>query len=306
MSQPIDNVLYFSVFPQIVVSGTSFGRTEQVLTLVPDRNFASAFFPEEVDTYIQVFRNREGYLVGGHVAGYDSTFERRSMSSERPGSGYSPAQLNKEQVESLLKAAPQEFLATVYVDFLSNQPKTEQTRASFRQLLQDRFDLKLADAVERLWELPPILLQRPNDEYISLLVEARELFTMGYFYSCVAMCGIVGEKLIKDLLRGSTLVAIEGAANRPSQEAFDQFERVDVSAIVRFLNKAKLLSEDARQAAEGLVRLRNEYAHARGKNPQGDALEAIRKLHALLEGTVSVLKDYEIIDGKFVPRSARI
>jgi hypothetical protein len=70
MSEPITNVLYFAVFPQIAVSGASFGRTEQVLTLVPDKNFASAFFAEEVDTYIQVFNNRLNHLVGGHVTGY--------------------------------------------------------------------------------------------------------------------------------------------------------------------------------------------------------------------------------------------
>jgi hypothetical protein len=63
--------LYFAVFPQIVVSGTSFGQTEQVLTLVPDKKFASALFPEEVDTYIQVFRDREKDLVVGHVAGFE-------------------------------------------------------------------------------------------------------------------------------------------------------------------------------------------------------------------------------------------
>jgi hypothetical protein len=74
----IDNVLYFAVFPQIVVSGTSFGRTEQVLTLVPDKNFASAFFTEEVESYIQVFKNRQKHITGGHVIGYDVATESAS------------------------------------------------------------------------------------------------------------------------------------------------------------------------------------------------------------------------------------
>jgi hypothetical protein len=78
MNKPIDNVLYFAVLPQIVVSGTSFGRTEQVLTLVPDKNFASAFFNEEVDTYIQVFNNRQSYFTGGRVTGYDVSKEPAS------------------------------------------------------------------------------------------------------------------------------------------------------------------------------------------------------------------------------------
>jgi hypothetical protein len=71
MQSAIENVLYFAVLPQITVSGPSFGTTAQVLTLVPDKNFASAFFPSEVETFIQVFKNRETYLVGGHVTGYE-------------------------------------------------------------------------------------------------------------------------------------------------------------------------------------------------------------------------------------------
>jgi len=78
MNTQIANVLYFAVLPQIVVSGTSFGRTEEVLTLVPDKNFASAFFPEDVETYIQVFKNRQGMLVGGHVREYEIAKEPAS------------------------------------------------------------------------------------------------------------------------------------------------------------------------------------------------------------------------------------
>jgi hypothetical protein len=78
MDTPIVNVLYFAVFPQIAVSGSSFGRTEEILTLVPDKNFASAFFPEEVDTFIRVFNNRQTHLVGGHVTGYEISKEQAS------------------------------------------------------------------------------------------------------------------------------------------------------------------------------------------------------------------------------------
>jgi len=165
---------------------------------------------------------------------------------------------------------------------------------------------RLPDAIERFGDLPALILQRPNDEYINLLNEARELFTMGYFYSCVAMCGIVGERLIKDLVRGSLVISRDGLIERPSEEAFDQLERVDASAFVRFLRQTQLLGEEAKKAVEDLIFLRNQYAHARGKQPQQDALSAITKLHILVEGTVSVLKDFEIINGKLVPRTAKL
>jgi hypothetical protein len=233
-------------------------------------------------------------------------YGQRNMSAERSGSGYSPTQLSKEQINLLLQSQEDQFLASVFVDLSSRRPKTEETYAEFRQLLQTQFTLKLPSVLERIWELPPVILKRSNDEYVGLLEEARELFKMGYFYACVAMCGIVGERLVKDLLRSSLFVAYETQLKPPPEDAFDQLERVDVSALVRFFNKAQLLGDDARKAAEDLIVLRNRYAHARGEGSQTDALEAIAKLHLLLEGTVSMLKDHEIVEGRFVPRAAKL
>ena len=88
----------------------------------------------------------------------------------------------------------------VFLDLLPNQPKTDQTRESFRQILRQRFEGRLTDAVERVWELPPMIL-KPHGEYLALLLEAREIYLAGHFYSCVAMCGIVGERLVKDMFR---------------------------------------------------------------------------------------------------------
>jgi hypothetical protein len=71
---PAINVLYLAVLPQIHVSLNQvmgFGLTEQVLTLFPDIKFATLFFPDEVDTFINTFREREKYLVGGHVVGFE-------------------------------------------------------------------------------------------------------------------------------------------------------------------------------------------------------------------------------------------
>lgn len=68
MADNSSNILYLSVLPTISL-GT--GATEQVLTMFPNKNFASEFFPDEVDTYIALFMNRTKYFSGGHVASYD-------------------------------------------------------------------------------------------------------------------------------------------------------------------------------------------------------------------------------------------
>jgi hypothetical protein len=58
------------------------GLTEQTLTLLPDRDFATQFFPDEVQPYIDMFKNRaDKYLTGGHVTGY--VFQEESMEDGR-------------------------------------------------------------------------------------------------------------------------------------------------------------------------------------------------------------------------------
>lgn len=195
---------------------------------------------------------------------------------------------------------PKPQTTDVFLDLLPNQPKNDRGREEFRRMLRDRFEEGLPQAVERIWDLPPIILKQPTDPYVALLLEARELFVAGYFYSCVAMCGIVGERLVKDILRTSILVEREGLSQRPKEAAFDQLERVETSVLARFLKEAELISDEAARAADKLGQLRNRYAHARGKDSATDAIEAIKLLHVLVDDTVSVFKNFEIRDGAYV------
>jgi hypothetical protein len=70
MAEVMHNELYIVVLP-IIHLGSQFGLTEQVITLMPDRNHATFFFADEVETYILTVKNRTKYLTGGHVSGYD-------------------------------------------------------------------------------------------------------------------------------------------------------------------------------------------------------------------------------------------
>jgi hypothetical protein len=152
--------------------------------------------------------------------------------------------------------ADKKELMDVFLDLLPNQPKDDKTRDNFRQMLLARFNERLPHAVDRVWELPPIILKEPQGEYVALLLEARELYLAGYFYSCVAMCGIVGERLVKDAFRAAVRIEIDGQLLTPSEKAFDQFERAEVSAVIRFLRESGLLGAEPAKVAEGLVTLR--------------------------------------------------
>lgn len=195
-----------------------------------------------------------------------------------------------------------ERLIDVWMDFLPNQPNTPEGRNTLERFLRQRVEKQLESAVDRLFQLPPVMVQA-SGEYISLLAEAREVYTHAHFYACVAMCGIVGERILKDVMRAGLRVVINETIVVPSESALDQLEHVDASAIARFLARAGLITEEGGKAADKLQRLRNAYAHARGVDAQGDALKAITHLHDLIEGSVSVFKTFEIKDGKLVRKS---
>jgi len=187
----------------------------------------------------------------------------------------------------------------VYLDLLSNQPKNEISRQNAAVRLWQQLEGRIDAAIDRQWELPPIIVN-PEGEYLELLKEARDLYIDGRFYSCVATCGIVSERIIKDMLRASIKIEKDGKVETPESEAFDELEYAEAFRLAKFFLKAGLLSKEAFKAAQALLELRNNYAHARGRQPKEDALKAIKLLHEVVEGTVSVLKDHEIKDGVFV------
>jgi len=77
-STKITNTLYLTVLPMIQIDGQAFGLTQQVLTLMPEKNFATRFFIDEVNNYILTFQNRTKYLTGGHVKDYEFFQEQQS------------------------------------------------------------------------------------------------------------------------------------------------------------------------------------------------------------------------------------
>ena len=72
----VTNDLYLVVLPLIHLGQRDFGLTEETLTLLPDKNFATEFFPNEVEGYVSTFKNRIQYLIGGHSKNYEVFPER--------------------------------------------------------------------------------------------------------------------------------------------------------------------------------------------------------------------------------------
>ena len=65
------NELYLAVLPMVHLGANQYGLTEQVITLFPSEIFATKFFPDEVDDYLNIFERRANqYLTTGHVTSY--------------------------------------------------------------------------------------------------------------------------------------------------------------------------------------------------------------------------------------------
>jgi hypothetical protein len=67
------NELYLAVLPLISLAN---GKTEQFLTVMPDKSFATEFFADEVNNFQRMFENRTDLLIGGHVKGYRFEHEK--------------------------------------------------------------------------------------------------------------------------------------------------------------------------------------------------------------------------------------
>jgi hypothetical protein len=72
------NELYLAVLPlirvpsrQLGVLGITSGSVQQFITLFPDENFATEFFPDEVQFYIDTFKATLQFITGGHVKSYE-------------------------------------------------------------------------------------------------------------------------------------------------------------------------------------------------------------------------------------------
>jgi hypothetical protein len=65
------NELFLPVMPQISLSRETYGKVEEVLTLVPIRAMATEFDDTDVESYMKIFNDLKQYFTARRVVGYD-------------------------------------------------------------------------------------------------------------------------------------------------------------------------------------------------------------------------------------------
>jgi hypothetical protein len=187
----------------------------------------------------------------------------------------------------------------VFVDAEFNIYKplnTQEKRDRLRRELVMGFEGGLNDAaLERyVGDLGDSLLY--PTPFLDLFFEARQLYRLGIYFSCVCTSATVAEKIGKHVLNDAA--GREGDPvrkqdlDRACHKDRSHKERIDA------LGRLKLVPSATCDDFEAIRAVRNGYIHAdAGKQPENDAPEVIRRLAAIVTATASVFKDYKLGDG---------
>lgn len=193
----------------------------------------------------------------------------------------------------------------VFIDFLPNGLNLpgeagEQEQAQYIENLKRRIDDNGPEIAKRHASLPQLLVF--SGPHAQLLDEARKLYIDGYFYACVAMCGITAERIVSDIFAATILIRRDRTTAVPASPTALKQLRPGARQIREFLEACGVLSAEKKKQLEELATLRNKYTHATGDASASDAVESLTILHRVVEGTVSVFKDFKIHQGKLIPR----
>jgi len=190
----------------------------------------------------------------------------------------------------------------IQMDNIPNLLKLPGQEEATKKIMRQGLERDLNKRISRYKELPPFIikLKGKNDDYVNLLHEARQLYVEGKFYSCVVMCGVASERIAKDILEG--IIFIKKLNKGRPDKFFNQLDRVQMDVVRELIIASGVVDNPMRKSFTGLACLRDKYVHARSLGIQKDAQKAIKYLHEIIEGTVSVFKKYKIQKGKLIPK----
>lgn len=155
-----------------------------------------------------------------------------------------------------------------------------------KKLLRQKFEKDLDDMINRYKQLPAIMVY--SGEYKDLLIEARQLYIEGFFYSCIVMSGGTAEKIAKELLRKTILFKNKNGVSILNEKTVKYLEKIEMNIVRELLIKSEIIDESLRTPFQKLAELRNNYVHGSDKEPQEDSKKAFEYLHEIVENTVSI------------------
>ena len=170
-----------------------------------------------------------------------------------------------------------------------------QTTLQLKRLRIEKSSKNATKKVQRYLKLPTYIVHK-DDEILPLLLEARETYIDGLFFSCIGASAAAADRLCVGLLNryGVNVKTKNELLNCTFGEKLERLQAM------------KLIDNNQFDILSRLNRLRNKHLHPTypitGRTTQVDSLKTLKLLHEFLEGTLSVFRDYVIEEGRLVPR----
>ncbi len=150
-------------------------------------------------------------------------------------------------------------------------------------------------ASRRRRKLPPLMAVH-DEQVMALLVEARETYVDGRYFSAVAAAATAADRILLYLVDRYGV----------SRGARASVRSATLGQKLEQMRSLHLISGDQEENLRKLNDLRNRYLHPKrpssGRAAARDARRALLRLHKLVDETLSVLRDYTIVSGRLSPR----
>lgn len=119
------------------------------------------------------------------------------------------------------------------------------------------FDAKLNEIINRSISIENLNIIK-NIAFFDLVSEARSLYIEGFYYSTVALCGVIGENICRTILESAEITI-----NQKKLENKKPLIKLDFSALNKILIGLNLIGQKSHRNLEKIRKLRNEYVHGK-------------------------------------------
>lgn len=182
-----------------------------------------------------------------------------------------------------------EYIIDITKDTYSKLDK--KGRREYRKQLSKEFkkyfDAKLNEIVNRSISIENLNVIG-NIPFFDLVSEARSLYIEGFYYSTVALCGVIGENICRTIVESAEITI-----NHKKLENRNPLIKLDFSALNNILIGLNLISQNSYRNLEIIRKLRNDYLH-------GKTLSNIT--NAKKDAEISINCIIKILKNEFKPR----
>lgn len=236
------------------------------------------------------------FICQGRDQYYYVTFENLGALQDARDFDAAKTALAQEGVRLTVGDTDVEIYLDLFRNSYSGSPSEKRQKTEkFKKIKIEEFSKTAIARVKRHMKLPTFVMQR-DDEVLPLLLEARETYINGYFFACIAASTTAADRICNGLLDiyGIDKHTKKSILKRTFGQKLPQ------------LRSLGLISDAQEAFLETLNKIRNKHLHPKRTitsiSTKRDALQSIQLLHQFLEGTLSVFRDYQIENGKLMPR----